>query len=45
MYSLGRRLKVPKGFSKDESEATFKAFGLAVDVAKGLPLENSEGGL
>ena len=33
------------GFSKGEPEATSKAFGLAEDVAKGLPLENPEGDL
>ena len=41
----------PKGFSICEPEATskarpsggFLAFGLAKDVAKGSPLENSEG--
>ena len=49
MYSLGRRLKVPKRFSelkpKAISKARPKAFGLATDVAKGLPLENSKRGL
>ena len=62
MYSLGRILKAPSGFSKGEPLATasarpkpknpwglrplgFLAFGLALDVAEGLPLENPEGGL
>ena len=54
MYSVKRRLEVPKGFFKGEPLATsnlgrrpqgFLAFGLAEDVAKGLPLENPEGDL
>ena len=50
MYSLRRRLKVPKGSSKGETEATskargFLAFGRTEDVAKGSLLENPEGGV
>ena len=56
MYSQGRRLKVPKGFSTGKFEPTskarpkakgqrFLAFGLAEDVAKCSHLDNPEGGL
>ena len=62
MYSLGRILKAPFGFSKGQPLATslarqkaknprglrplgFLAFGLALDVASGSPLENPLGDL